>query len=482
VLSRFTSKRRRVEPSGPAPERRIVLARRGDGLGERLNALLNAMRLAKILGVDYRFTWPLGRPARDPHHAIVPAREFFSADFLAAHEVGHRETRGAFELLPGPAMDLESVQALMAASDRGILAPSHPLSEKIDPSKVPAVTGGFAKEFEAIGFHPSIEAAIAQARAVPIGEGSVGIHLRGGDNLYGKYRTWTRYWYKAIPVPIARKLVEWSRSTHADVLIFGQHPTLIADLCSSTGAIEAATLRPPGLSAAEEAMFDLVLLSRCSRIISGWSGFAIQAATISDKKVEHHFDLITPDVAVALTREDIAKNGERYDPVQRAFAWWAAYYVARHELSHRESVELVEKALAADPTNPRSRLRLAALHYRNHDIDRGDDVLIDALHADAATGGSTLESVMLFSVMTLSGTLDSAEIVDDFERGASDGPGPASIYRAAIRARRGDIDGANTDLADFRAFVASDAVMSDLDDEVVQATIYQRILHAGRVD
>lgn len=228
-------------------------------------------------------------------------------------------------------------------------------------------------------------------------------------------------------------------------------------------------------------MFDLVLLSRCERIVSGHSGFAIQAATISNKSVDNHLDLIPPAEVVALTRADLAVHGERYDSTHRAFAWWAAYYGARHELSYDEGMEMVGAALEADPTNPRYRLRLAALCYRHGHVERGDAILIDALVADVSAGGKTLESVMLFSLLTVAG-YDSLEVFEDFEHATDDGSGPAAIYRAALRAQRGNADGARADLATFRAYAVADdrlAVLGRLD-AMVEATISKRSYQAGR--
>ena len=104
-----------------------MLSRRGDGLGERLNSLLNAMRLAEILGVDFRFTWPIGRFGKDPLHAVTRADEFFSADFLGDHLLATDDARRGFEDLTGPA-DLDSLRHQLAAADRGLMAPSRPLT------------------------------------------------------------------------------------------------------------------------------------------------------------------------------------------------------------------------------------------------------------------------------------------------------------------------------------------------------------------
>lgn len=464
------------------PESKVVLSRRGDGLGERLNSLLNAMRLAEILDVDFRFTWPIGAVGKDPHHAIVRPEEFFSADFVAAHLMTTADSRGGFEEPAGPADDLDSLRRQLAAAERGLKAPGRPLHTRIDPEAVPAVSRGFGAEFDAVGFHPSIEALIAAARAVPLGDRTVGVHLRAGDNLFGHYRAWTAYWYKVVPVPVARALIVRFQAQDCEVLVFGEDTHAIDDLCATTGATDASTKRPTtGMTPAEAAMFDLVLLSRCDRIVSGWSGFAIQAASISDKDVEHHLDLIPPADVVALTKTDIALHGDRYDPTHRSFAWWAAYYGARHELSDEDSTDLLEAAIEADTTNPRARLRLAAVSYRAGHLERGDTALVDALIADVAAGGATLESVMLFSLLIGRG-YDSAEILGDVELGARDGAGPALLYRGALRAQRGDSVGAREDAAAFRAYAAGERRLADLPDldRLAMATIDERIRRAGR--
>ena len=467
------------DPSPPPQEPKFILSRQGDGLGERLNALLNAMRLANILDVDFRFTWPVGL-VKDANHAIAPAEEFFSADFVAGHQVDHADTKDGFPTLAGPTDDLDSLRRQLDAADRGLRVSTRPLVTKIDPDAVPAVRQGFATEFNALGFHPDIEAAITAAHAVPLGDGLVGLHLRAGDNLFGRYRTWTRHAYKAVPVPVARAITERYQAQGREVLIFGQDVDLIGELCSSTGATDAATLRPAvDLSRPAEAVFDLVLMSRCEPIINGWSGFAIQAAAIADKVVDNYRDVIPAIEVIDLTRADIAANGDRYSDTHRSYAWWSAFFAARHDLAYDDAVQMVTAALDADPTNPRSRLRLAALHYHHGDMRRGNDALVDALAADARADKTKLESVLLFSLRTKAG-FDSEEIFDDFAAGAEAGFGPATLYRASLRARLGDADGAYRDLAAFKVFVADEPRLAGLDDARTLATIERELNRNGR--
>ncbi len=462
---------------------RFVVAARTDGLGERLNALLNAIRLADLLGVEFRFSWPL-RPAHEPKQAIVPAEDFFSADFLAAHLIEH-DTSG-YVALDGRAEDLGALRDQLTAAERGLLTPNRWLGRFIDHRAVAGVSGGFSAEFARIGFHPRIQAAIDAAGAAPLPEDTAGIHLRAGDVLHGPLLAFNRHTPKIVPAPVARALMEGFRAEGRDVLVFGEDRELIDELCHSTGAIDGGSLRPPGdLTQPEAAMFDITLLSRCEPIIGGNSGFVRQAAIIADTSVSDFRKLVPATEIVAVTRADIAQHGERYSPTQRGFAWWTAYFAARADLEASEAIELVGYAVAADPSNPHYRLRLAALYHRDGQDERGDAVLTDALDADASSGHPTLRSAMLLShsygglLSTAPGSLiyDSAEILDDFERAAARGSAPAVIYRAALRAGRGDATGAVSDLEAFREHAASVPGLADIDqlDDLAQATIAARL-------
>jgi tetratricopeptide (TPR) repeat protein len=438
--------------------------------------------LADLLDVEFRFTWPR-HLVDDESHAIGPADEFFSAAFTAAHEVDHDATEHGFALPTGPADDLDSLRGQLASAQGGLLAPNRSLVHRVDPQAVPAILGGYASEFARIGFHPRISTAISGARAVPLGADTVAIHLRAGDLIHGHLRTWNRFADKVIAAPIARTLIERHVNDGRTVLVFGQDTELIEELCSSTGAIDAGTLRPDGeMTRAAEAMFDIVLMSRCSNIIGGKSGFAIQAAFLGNQQLDFHHDLVSATEAIDITRADMALHGARYPPAHRAFAWWAAYYRARRRLTNDEAIDLVSSALEADPSNPRFRLRLAALAYREGRRSEGDEMLNQALISDVARGATTLQSVLLLSMTTTARVFDSRDIIDDIEGAADGGSGIAALYRAGLRAARGDHDGAARDVATFEAQAAGDGQWGPLDAlrSQIRATLAERRSEAGR--
>ena len=470
MLGRFTSRRRRA--NAPAHDSKIILARRGDGLGERLNGLVNAMHLAELLDVPFRFTWPEHQD--DDRHAIVPASEFFSAEFVAAHEIGHHDTADGFPLADRKTT-IDALRQQLASAERGLRVRNRPMTIRNGADSIRTNT---ADQFAKIGFHPRIEAAIEAARAVPLDARTAGIHLRAGDVLFGRFRVWTRPAHKVISAPVARELIERSRAEGREVLVFGQDTDLIGELCASTGATDAATLRPPGdLSPPEVAMFDMVLLSRCAPILAGTSGFAVQAAAIAGQPAMESRELIEAVDVVRLTKRDLALHADRYDAAHRSHAWWWAYYVARNQVSFDEGAELLGESLKADPTNPRARVRLAALCYREGEVERGDDVVTDAVVADVAAGGELLGSASLLTNVGFGG-FDNQEIFADLERGAEEGAGPARVYRAVLRAQRGETSGAHDDAAAFLAYAAGIDRLADAErlEPMVMRTIE---LHTG---
>ncbi len=70
-----------AEP-GPAAERPLVITRRWDQLGGRLNALTNAIAVAEALDLEARFVWPQG-----PDGSVLDPRQLFAPSYLADHEI-----------------------------------------------------------------------------------------------------------------------------------------------------------------------------------------------------------------------------------------------------------------------------------------------------------------------------------------------------------------------------------------------------------
>src|ERR1019366_9862525 len=68
---------------------RIVFSRRSDQLGGRLNAMINAMRIADAFGFEFRFIWP-----RSADTSINDPAQLFNQAFLDKFEISRNELKG----------------------------------------------------------------------------------------------------------------------------------------------------------------------------------------------------------------------------------------------------------------------------------------------------------------------------------------------------------------------------------------------------
>ena len=91
----------------------FVVARRADRLGGRLGAMVNALTLARLLGVEFRFVWPRGRflELDDP-------TEILSAAFIHAHEMDEDSFGRAQQITGVEARTLADLRQAARPADR----------------------------------------------------------------------------------------------------------------------------------------------------------------------------------------------------------------------------------------------------------------------------------------------------------------------------------------------------------------------------
>ena len=219
---------------------------------------------------------------------------------------------------------------------------------------------GFSEEFARIGFHPQIDGAIEAAGGSRLAL-DVGIHLRAGDHIFGRHRLMNRFWDKAVPAPIARELIIGPGPTDPSHRLRPRRRAHRRAVRDYRGGRRGGDAADPVSDRSAEAMFDLV---RCRGVIASspvTAGSLCRQRAIGDKQAEFHTDLVTPDESLEITRSDLERNGDRYHPLQRSFAWWVAYYRLRHDIPYAEAAEILEAAIEAirptrgqDSGSPRS--------------------------------------------------------------------------------------------------------------------------------
>lgn len=359
--------------------RKFVTSSRTDGLGERLNAMIESIRLARTLDLDLRFVWS-DLLVGDPDHAIRAATEMFTESFRRDHLT--EPEPGGILPLGADLLDREGVDRLLLGG-QAVRCAGDNLSNHLDPADFPGSDDPYAPEFGEIGFAPDLLRAIGIALEIPLPERTAAVHLRGGDLVRGKFRQWARWTDKAVPLPMARAITKQLLDDGHHVLLTGQEAEVIDELHVTEGAARFADVQPaPFATATEQALFDLVLLSRCEPIVAGDSGFARQAAKLTGTMGRAPDDFMTPQEQHRFALADLTANGARYDRLHAAFAWWSAFHVVRHELDADVAVPLLQAAGRHDPANGLYPLTEAAWLYRGGRTAEGDAILAERLLAE----------------------------------------------------------------------------------------------------
>lgn len=265
----------------------ILLVNRPDGLGERLKAILNGIYLSEYFGLDFKFTWPVKSGIDKSFHDIETVSEIFSKEFIEKYYIDIEDLNLNLFL------DLRKTKLVEVPSNKcltgetvGWICHQSDLSHYISTELLPEFIN-FSEVYNHIGFSTEIEKVLKASQIANIPSNTVAIHLRGGDIIYGKYRLSQRYQHKVIPVLVALQLAKDIISSGKVPLIFAQDKALLDLFRGVHGVITTDKLIDESWSSLQKAMFEIDLMSKCSEIISGSSGFAAVAAKISNNRIKN---------------------------------------------------------------------------------------------------------------------------------------------------------------------------------------------------
>lgn len=327
-------------------ERRVFFAKRQDGLGERLRAIVNAFALAQLYGGEFRFYWD-DRRASNEYHVTKRVEDIFSSDFIQKYHVDPDDVGG--EMVP--------VASFLQKGGGGCfycdqLVPEGLFGDRKD--EYVEFREKVENAFWEIEFSEPAMDAILLARRVKLGGKVFALHLRAGDVVYGKYKPSLNVVGKAISYPVANELVERAVSQGFEVIVFGQDPTVMRKLevCSSVKL--ASDFVPEALGEVGAAFFDIVLMSRCLRVCAGGSGFAVLSSLIGPAKLLRVGELVDDQRAVKLILSylrTVGGNSSGISSEQLVFAIKTALVLGVRCLDYRDIDYLAKFGLELDPTN-----------------------------------------------------------------------------------------------------------------------------------
>lgn len=334
---------------------------RHDGLGTRLQCLHGAVLLARHFDTEFEFAWPLS-PHLDnsPHHAFEAAENIFSAKFIENHQ---RNGWSHFFNAGLPKGDIRNkdywnhtaqkvhvdrIRAGLPIHKPCLIVEFQDYEELLEPD---FELSEYTAAFRAIEFSDRVNIAIEAAERVSLPRQSTAVHLRTGDVVHGSIRGNDRFTKLAFAFPLACTVAQKEKKAGNEIVVFGQDPTAIAEMCERTGGQSAEDLlQQYDFDDIQRWFFETRLMSRCTKIIAGHSAFARFAARIGAKRVTNGHALFDGPSALQ-TVMAFNEAGTGVDDIQMGFANWAVVSHYFESLSLPQRLACTERAAALDPGN-----------------------------------------------------------------------------------------------------------------------------------
>lgn len=321
----------------------MLIANRGDGLGERLCAIMNCALLAHYSGRDFKFAWPTINV--DPaFHSIYDVNEIFAESFIKKHFIPENMQQNGMHIIDPREESLESIVE-KADSTTYFATPQGDISrlkglEGVSSAEMAAVCR------ETVLFSDRVLELKHAVDDVPSQFFDQLIHLRSGDILHGAFRNRSDVFKKVIPAPIVAYLIEKSIAAGGEVRLVGQDLKLIQYFSSRFDL-----LRTPSSFALKESDFDRVFLdifqfSRAYLVYTGGSGFTRFAAKYNDVNIK----MAAPNKSDLFNFifEEVENVDGRYPRVQLAQGLYFCFDYYLRTSSYEDLGLLINKCLSFD--------------------------------------------------------------------------------------------------------------------------------------
>jgi len=336
-----------------------ILSWRSDALTERLNSILNGIYLAKLLNLEFRFTWP--DFIDDSTHHVIPNSpwDLFSAAFMHAHYVKEKQV----SIPTGFDIDDQRQRRSQMLRTNHSSPKFRKLSERgfdffLAPLRRPESVTRETLFVESVNifknqmFTSAVRESLDMAGALKIEPGTTAIHFRCGDVIYGKARFWGRFARdKSLCLPVARHLLMQTDPDRGKILFGGSQKDLNL-LRGGVGKHVLANEKLAGIANGSAGLLaEVILMSRCGRLFcSGGSGVTNLAKAIGNVEALDVRALLSVEEEYRIIREFLSITGS--DDLHRAFAAYNAFILS-WESGRRESLDhYIGIASRCDPENP----------------------------------------------------------------------------------------------------------------------------------
>ena len=365
-----------VYQNGVPIQKPIILTNRTDGLGERLCAMMNAIRLADVLDRDFKFSWTsdIWNPVYHKlstqkersviGQSIAPQEEIFSKEFIEKHALNEHNPKH-YRACAGKPITFASFMAAESANKITGWVPSQNFMEnEFDKAFMEKVKITSREAFNKIKFSNSISQVIDMANQIRLPKFDA-IHLRSGDMVFGEVRKWGQWGNKVLNPSVAQDLIARAQGKGRQVVLFGQDIEGLTTLAEKHNCIFVADMIPSlATTATQRALFEIVLMSQAQNIYAGYSGFSRAACMVGGKRVKTPHQLYTSEEYVDITLEDLDRDAAQYHPLVAAYSYWQAFDLGQPYFNLPQQYDIITLAAKNDPKNLLYPVLQAALLYR----------------------------------------------------------------------------------------------------------------------
>ncbi len=333
----------------------IVVAKRWDGIGGRLCALLNALSVARALGLEFRFVWP-----RTAEWGCSEPRELFDDAFLARFEIAEsvRENRVVLSYPTGlNSADAKKFCLEASASSVIYIDECFKVVAFADESEETA-QARFRAGLTEIGWSRTVQELVAFVSEDKYPQGYSALHVRAGDIVSGAWRQFVPV-EKYMPTAYVEFAIETLSGPDRDpVVLVSDNAPYARHLKRRFSQIEFLDDIIPGysdLTEIQRAFADVLALSRARRIVGPrLSAFSVLAAHLGDVAVLGIDELTTEDNARRLLCDGIArgeKEAEQTEVLRPLLARDICWYhdVFSDDLAINEQIGLARRAVELEP-------------------------------------------------------------------------------------------------------------------------------------
>lgn len=375
----------------------IVLMNRTDGLGERLCAMINAIRLADALDRDFRYFWTsniwnpvyhkLATAKEKPilGQSITQQEEIFSEFFIENFSL---KTHNPKDYRPCPSKPITRAkfdQAEKTQAVKGWVPNQNFMEGEFDKTFMQTVNLSSRDAFNRISFSPAIQNVITAARRVNI-KAFDAVHMRSGDMVFGEVRKWGHWSNKVLNPSVAKDLITKLQGQGREVVLFGQDVEGLASLAKERNCLFVGDLiQTIDSTITERSFFEMVLMSRAENIYAGYSGFSRAACMMSNKQVKIPHKLYTAEAYIDITLKDIKAYADKYHPLVNAYSYWQVYDFGGHLLNLPQQYEVITAAAHNDPENLLYPVLQSALLYRMGRDNEAENLIREQIAAQNNT-------------------------------------------------------------------------------------------------